>query len=52
VDISADSAAHPSWRQPVQTHFRRDGDGWKLVGLRRLADKTTATDAKETSGRR
>src|SRR5262249_46460704 len=36
IDITADSADHPSWRQPVQTFFRRTGDGWKLVGLERL----------------
>ena len=38
VDITADSAAHPTWQQPVRTWFRRTGDGWKLVGLDRLAD--------------
>jgi len=38
IDITADSAAHPAWRQPVRTWFRRTGDGWKLVGLDRLAD--------------
>jgi hypothetical protein len=36
IDISAESAAHPSWRQPVKTYFRRLSDGWKLVGLERL----------------
>jgi hypothetical protein len=36
IDISADSADHPSWRQPVRTHFRRTSGGWKLVGLQRL----------------
>ena len=34
--ITADSAAHPSWQQPVRTFFRRTSDGWKLVGLERL----------------
>ena len=38
VDISADSADHPSWQQPVRLHFRRTSAGWKLVGLRRLPD--------------
>ena len=28
--------AHPTWQQPVRTHFRRTADGWKLVGLERL----------------
>jgi hypothetical protein len=36
VDISADSKPYPTWRQPVRTHFRREGGGWKLVGLERL----------------
>ncbi len=36
IDISAESAAHPSWRQPVRVHFRRTDSGWKLVGLQRL----------------
>jgi hypothetical protein len=36
VDISADSAEHAAWRRPVRTVFRRDGGGWKLVGLERL----------------
>jgi hypothetical protein len=39
VDISADSASHPSWQQPVRTFFRRTTDGWKLVGLERLPDR-------------
>jgi hypothetical protein len=38
VDISADSAAHPSWLQPVHAFFRRTADGWKLVGFERLPD--------------
>ena len=38
VDISAESAAHPAWRQPVRVHFRRDGANWTLVGLERLPD--------------
>jgi hypothetical protein len=36
IDLSAESAAHPSWRQPVRTFFRRSSAGWKLVGLERL----------------
>ena len=36
IDITAESAAHPSWQQPVRTFFRRTSDGWKLVGLERL----------------
>jgi hypothetical protein len=36
IDISAESAAHPSWRQPVRAYFRRVDGAWKLVGLERL----------------
>lgn len=39
VEISADNQLYPTWRQPVRTHFRRDGGGWKLVGLVRLPEK-------------
>jgi hypothetical protein len=35
IDISADSPDHPSWREPIKTHFRRTADGWKLAGLER-----------------
>jgi hypothetical protein len=36
VDISADSASHPTWATPVKAQFRRTTEGWKLVGLERL----------------
>jgi len=39
IDISADSAGHPSWRQPIRTFFRRTAAGWTLVGLERLSDQ-------------
>jgi len=42
VDISADSASHPTWQQPLRTHFRRTAGGWKLVGLERLPDQAGA----------
>jgi hypothetical protein len=38
VAISADSAEHPSWQQPVRTYFRRTSAGWRLVGLERLPE--------------
>jgi hypothetical protein len=25
----------PAWRQPIVVHFRRQPDGWTLVGVRR-----------------
>ena len=36
VDIAAESAAYPQWKQPVRAYFRRDGGSWKLVGLDRV----------------
>jgi hypothetical protein len=45
VDISAQSAEHPSWGQPVRTYFRRTAGGWKLVGLERMPDATSVTGA-------
>jgi hypothetical protein len=38
IDISADSREHPTWRKPVRTFFRRDGQAWKLVGLERVLE--------------
>ena len=38
VDISVDSEAHPTWRRPIRTYFRRGGEGWTLVGLERLPE--------------
>ncbi len=40
IDISADSDSYPSWKRPIRTYFRRDGGGWKLVGLERIRDET------------
>jgi len=39
IDIAAASVEHPSWQQPARTYFRRTGDGWRLIGLERLADQ-------------
>jgi hypothetical protein len=50
VDISVDSAAYPIWRRPVRTYFRRDGSGWKLVGLERLPDGVSPGAQPNTSG--
>jgi hypothetical protein len=36
VDLSVEAADYPQWRRPVRMVFRRNGDGWKLVGLERL----------------
>jgi DNA-binding phage protein len=38
VDISADVAAYPSWKEPIKTYFRRTEQGWTLVGLERLPE--------------
>jgi hypothetical protein len=42
ADIVAEGAAEPAWGEPVRTVFRRTRDGWKLVGLERLPEKTAA----------
>src|SRR4029077_6835890 len=39
VDLSVDSEAHPSWRRPIRTYFRREAQGWTLVGLERLPER-------------
>jgi hypothetical protein len=39
VDISVEAQAHPVWKEPVRTWFRREGGGWKLVGLERMPDR-------------
>jgi hypothetical protein len=36
VELSAVSAAHPTWAQPVSIYYRRETTGWKLVGLERM----------------
>ena len=35
VEISANSAEHENWKEPVSAYFQRTGDGWKLVGFER-----------------
>ena len=39
VDIAADSANYPTWKQPVRAYFRQDGGNWKLVGFDRLPEQ-------------
>jgi hypothetical protein len=47
VSLSAVSADHPSWAQPVQAYFRRLATGWKLVGFEREPDRpAAATESK------
>ena len=45
VDISAESAEHANWREPVRVHFRRTASGWTLVGLDRLPNADNASAA-------
>jgi len=54
VDLAAQSAANPSWQLPIRVHFRRNGDGWKLVGLERLQEESArgATPARAAEERR
>jgi len=43
ADVSIDSQAYPTWKQPVKITFRRDGATWKLVGLERLPEKVAVS---------
>ena len=52
IDISADSAGHASWRQPIRTFFRRDAAGWTLVGLERLSDQPVSAPGTPVAERR
>jgi len=36
VELSAISDTHPTWAQPVTSYFRRQSDGWQLVGFERI----------------
>jgi hypothetical protein len=38
VELSATATEHPAWTQPVQVYFRREADGWTLVGFERLPE--------------
>ena len=35
VGIRAEHPEHPVWRRPVEVYFRREGAGWKTVGIYR-----------------
>jgi hypothetical protein len=45
VDIFADSDTYPTWKRPIRTYFRRDGGGWKLVGLERIPESPASAGA-------
>jgi hypothetical protein len=49
VDIAADAEGYPTWKQPVRAYFRRDGGGWKLVGLDRLPENLSLRGNKGLS---
>jgi hypothetical protein len=36
VDLKAEHDTYASWSRPIETYFRREPSGWKLVGLTRL----------------
>ena len=37
VMVRSQHPDHPAWSQPVRAYFRREGSGWKTVGIERLA---------------
>jgi hypothetical protein len=43
VDLTAEHADYPRWKEPVRAYFVRETAGWKLVGLERLADGSRGT---------
>jgi hypothetical protein len=49
VDLSAESEGHPTWKRPIRTYFRREADGWKLVGLERLPDAPATAPQSKTA---
>jgi hypothetical protein len=51
VDIAADSATYPTWKQPVRAFFRQDGASWKLVGLERMPDRPNPKASQKVSGK-
>jgi len=51
IDIAADSAEHPAWKQPVRTYFRRTATGWTLVGLDRLPERRPTTRPESAPAR-
>ena len=36
VTVRSEHPDHPAWAAPVQVYFRREGIGWKAVGLERM----------------
>jgi hypothetical protein len=52
VDISIESEAHPTWRRPIRTTFRRAGEGWTLVGLERLPEYPSTGPVGQIRGAR
>ena len=49
VDIAADSATYPTWKEPVRAFFRQDGSAWKLVGLERMPDRPNPKASQKVS---
>jgi hypothetical protein len=52
IDLSAEIATQPAWKEPITTHFRRTGQGWTLVGLERMRERVAADPALKTKASR
>src|SRR4029450_13355310 len=51
VDIAAEQAEYPTWKDPIHTYFRRTADGWKLVGLERMPEGPATAAATPKAAR-
>ena len=51
VEVTVESEAHPAWRRPIRTHFRRALEGWTLVGLERVPDSPSQGPVRQTQTR-
>ena len=51
MDVSVESEPHAAWRHPIRTHFRRDGQGWTLVGLERVPERLAQGRVAQTQTR-
>jgi hypothetical protein len=49
AEVKANGSPYASWSKPVKVFFRRVNNGWKLVGLDRMAEQEPTVDTKKTT---